>query len=107
MKNEDRIVEVLSEILIESKETNKRLSTLETEQKETNKRLLLLESEQKETNKRLESLEDDMHISHSLLKHQEGWLRLISDVLNKEVAKYDQVMTIEHLDNGRVILHKA
>lgn len=100
MKNEDRIVEILSELLVEFRE-------IKVEFKEMKGEFIEMKGEQKETNKRLASLEDDMHISHSILKHQEGWLRLISDVLNKEVAKYDQVMTIEHLNDGRIVLHKA
>ncbi|MEM6734696.1 MAG: hypothetical protein AAGC64_01895 [Bacteroidota bacterium] len=93
MKNEDRIVEILSEILIASKETNNGLSKLE--------------SEQKETNIRLASLEDDMHISHALLKHHENWLRHISELLESDVPKFDKVLKIENLEDGRSILHKA
>jgi len=101
MKNEDRIVEILSESLIELKEIKSEF------QQEMKGEFQEMKEIQKETNTRLASLEDDMHISHSLLKHQEGWLRLISEVLNNEVAKYEQVMSMEQLEDGRIILHKG
>ncbi|MEM0938554.1 MAG: hypothetical protein AAF600_00165 [Bacteroidota bacterium] len=93
MKNEDGTVEILSEILIASEEINKRLSKLE--------------SEQKETSTRLGSLEDDTHISRVLLKHHENWLRHISGLLESDVPKFDKVLEIENLEDGRSILHKA
>lgn len=61
MKNGDRIVEMLSGMLIESKGTNKRLTILETEKKETNKQLA--------------SLENDMHIAGFLLKRRKSRLK--------------------------------
>jgi hypothetical protein len=45
--NDDRIVELLADMLHEQRETNKRLATLEGEQRETNRRLTALERGQK------------------------------------------------------------
>jgi len=86
MKSEDRIVEILAEMLVEFRE---------------------MKEEQKETNKRLESLEDDMHISHSLLKHHEEWFRRISRLLEEDVPRYEKVVRIEPLSEGRAILHAS
>ena len=83
---DDRIVELLTEILHEQKQTNVRLDRLENGQSQTNTRLDRLEKQQQTTNLKLQELTlSNLKLAdelHTVGQHEERIVRLEAAVFH-------------------------